>query len=213
MFTLYTTPLSANGRKVLAVSRHLGLVPEVKLVNVYKGEGRTPEYLAINPWGKIPTLVDGDLTLWESNAILQYIAEAYGEYRLWSREPKQRADIARWLFWESSHWQPTFIQVPGLAAYVGPLLLSHDAAASQVEVNWRDERFQTVAKVLDAHLRGRHFVVGTAVTLADFAVAAMMMYVRRAKFPFAAFANIGAWYTRIEGIEAWKATAVGPWAY
>jgi glutathione S-transferase len=49
MFTLYTTPLSANGRKVLAVSQHLALAPEIKLVNVYQGEGRVPSYLAQNP--------------------------------------------------------------------------------------------------------------------------------------------------------------------
>jgi len=61
MLTLYSTALSANGRKVL-----------------YRGEGRAAEYLAINPAGKIPALVDGDFTLCESNAILQYICEAHG---------------------------------------------------------------------------------------------------------------------------------------
>src|SRR5271167_3782965 len=96
MLTLYSTALSANGRKVLAVSRHLELDIDVRPVNVYRGEGRTAEYLAINPTGKIPTLVDGDLTLYESNAILQYLCEAHGDYRLWSREPQQRGRIARW---------------------------------------------------------------------------------------------------------------------
>lgn len=57
---IYATPLSANGRKVLAVSRHLGLNAEIHDVDVYRGEGRTPEYLAINPTGKIPTLAGGD---------------------------------------------------------------------------------------------------------------------------------------------------------
>lgn len=85
MYTLYTTPLSANGRKVVALSRHLGLDPEIVEVNVYAGMGRTPEFLGRNPWGKVPTLVDGDLTLWESNAILQYITEAHGGFRLHGR--------------------------------------------------------------------------------------------------------------------------------
>jgi glutathione S-transferase len=87
--TLYTTPLSANGRKVLAVSHHLGLEPEIKLVNVYKGEGRTAEYLSINPSGKIPTLVDGDLVLWPEQRDLQaFSTESTGS--LWialSRSP------------------------------------------------------------------------------------------------------------------------------
>jgi glutathione S-transferase len=212
MFTLYTTPLSANGRKVLAVSHHLGLQPEVRLINVYKGEGRTPEYLSINPWGKIPTLVDGEFTLWESNAILQYLSEAYGEYRLWSRDPKRRADISRWLFWESSHWQPAFYFIPGLATFVGQRLgVPQAAAPAPVVVEWGDERFQSLTRFLDAHLSGREFLVGDEVSLADFSVAGMMMYLRPAGFPFEAFAQLSAWYERMERLEAWRATAAGPW--
>ena len=63
MLTLYITALSANGRKVLAVCRQLELEPEIRDVNVYRGEGRTAEYLAVNPSGKIPTLVDGDFPI------------------------------------------------------------------------------------------------------------------------------------------------------
>lgn len=211
MFRLYTTPLSANGRKVLAVCHHLGIAPEVKLTNVYRGEGRTPEFLAINPSGKIPALVDGDLTLWESNAILQYLSEAHGAYRLWSRDPKRRADIARWLFWESSQWQPAL--VPVLTGFVSERLFPERAGSTPAVVRWDDAPFQAVAKLLDAHLRGRSFLVGEDLTLADFSVAAMMMYVRPAGFPFDAFPGIGAWYARIEGLEAWRATAVEPWLY
>jgi glutathione S-transferase len=83
---IYATPLSANGRKVLAVSREFGLQPENHLVNVYRGEGRKPEYLAINPSGKIPTLIEGEFILFESNAILLYLAEAHGGCR-WSLNP------------------------------------------------------------------------------------------------------------------------------
>lgn len=209
MLTLYTTPLSANGRKVMAVNHHLGLGAEVKLVNVYQGEGRTPEYLAINPWGKIPTLVDGDLTLWESNAILQYLAEAHGDYRLSSRDPKRRADIARWLFWEASAWQPACIQV--LTAFVVQALFPQAAGPDPVLVDWSDARLQPLVRFLDDHLRGRAFLVGDEVTLADLCVAGMMMYVRPARFPFDVFTNVGAWYARIEGLPAWRATAAAPW--
>jgi glutathione S-transferase len=211
MLTLYTTPLSANGRKVLAASHHLGLKPEVKLINVYRGEGRTPEYLSINPWGKIPTLVDGEFTLWESNAILQYLSEAYGDFKLWSRDPKQRADISRWLFWESSHWQPTLI--PVLSAFVGQKVLPQTATPAPIQVDWGEERFQALVRFLDAHLKGRKFICGDELSLADFSVAGMMMYVRPAGFPFDVYAHIGAWYERVERLEAWKATAAGPWRY
>jgi len=209
MLTLYTTPLSANGRKVLAVSHHLGLAPAVRLINVYQGEGRTPAYLAIHPLGKVPTLVDGDLTLWESNAILVYLAEAYGDFRLWSRDPKRRADLSRWLFWESAHWQPALH--PVLADYVRQQLRVPPVPPAPVEVQWGNKQFQGLARLLEAHLSGRRYLGGDDITLADFAVAAMMMYGRGAGFPFALFPHLGAWYERIEGTEAWRATAAGPW--
>jgi glutathione S-transferase len=210
MFTLYATPLSANGRKALAVCRHLGLEPTTVLVNVYGGEGQTPEFLAKSPLGKVPVLVDGDLVLSESNAILEYVSEAYGECRLWSREPRRRADISRWLFWEASQWQPAI--VPLLTSFVAREL-SLAGSRAEVSVDWGEPAFVRQAAFLDAHLAGRPFLAGDELTLADFSVAAMMMYVRHAEFPVEAYPHIVAWYERIEGTDAWKATAVPPWRY
>jgi glutathione S-transferase len=210
MPTLYTTPLSANGRKVLAVVRHLRVDARIELVDVYRGEGRTPAYLAINPQGKIPTLVEGDFVLWESNAIIQYLDEAYGDFALSSREPRRRADVARWLFWEAAHWQPAF--VPVLAAFVGHHVLPEGARPPATVVSWDDAMLRERLAFLETHLAGRHFLVGDDPTLADFSVAGMMTYARAASFPFGEFPHIAAWYGRIEALDAWKATAAGPWA-
>lgn len=209
MLTLYTTPLSANGRKVLAASRHLDLEPEIRLVNVYRGEGRTPEYLAVNPTGKIPLLVDGKFTLWESNAILLYIAEAYGDFRLFSRDPKERAAIASWLFWESAHWQPTLI--PVLSPFIGHKLLPEAVPAPADPPDWRNEQLQPLLAQLDAHLREHQFVAGNSLTIADFSVGGMMTYFRAAEFPFAAFPNLTAWHGRLEALEAWQETKTELW--
>ena len=208
MPTLYTTPLSANGRKALAVARHLEVDARIELVDVYRGEGRTPAFLAINPQGKIPTLVDGDFVLWESNAIIQYLDEAYGGSALSSREPRRRADVARWLFWEAAHWQPSLI--PVLAAFVGHRVLPDGVRPPATTVRW-DDAPPSLA-FLETQLSERRFLVGDALTLADFAVAGMMTYARAAAFPFVAFPHIARWYGRIETLDAWKATAAGPWA-
>lgn len=90
MFKLYTHPHSANGRKVLAIINYLKLKPEIIPINVYTGEGQKSDYLKINPFGKIPTLVDGEFILWESNAIMLYIADKYGAYQLSSLIYKHR---------------------------------------------------------------------------------------------------------------------------
>jgi glutathione S-transferase len=208
--TLYTTPLSANGRKVQAVVQHLGAPVDVREVNVYRGEGRAPEYLAIHPAGKIPALVDGDFVLWESNAILQYLDEAYGDFRLSSRDPRRRADVARWMFFEASQWQPAL--VPVLSARVGHLLLPDVLPAPARDPDWEDAGLAPVLALVEAHLAGRRFFAGAELTLADFAMAGMATYFRACDFPFAAFPGLRAWYERVEALPAWRATAAAPWS-
>jgi glutathione S-transferase len=91
---LYTFPPSPNARKVAAVIAHL-CTPEVEnaLVRLHKGEHRHPDYLAINPMGKVPALRDGDLLLWESNAICQYLADRAGDTPFFPDDPKIRANL------------------------------------------------------------------------------------------------------------------------
>ena len=95
---LYGFPPSPNTWKVRAVAHHLGIPLEFSFVDLSKGEQRKPDYLAINPSGRTPTLVDGDFILPESNAIMQYLA---GEKpnSLWPDDARARADITRWQCW------------------------------------------------------------------------------------------------------------------
>lgn len=209
MFTLYTTPLSANGRKPLALIHQLGLAPEIRLVNVYRGEGRAPAFLAINPLGKVPALVDGAFTLWESNAILCYIAETYGSFRLSSLEPKARADILRWLFWESSHWQPALSAL--LAPCVGHRLLPDTVPAPASPPDWQNAQLKPLLALLDAQLADRAFLTGRELTIADFSVAGMTTYFQHAKFPSSAWPNLATWLARIESLDAWQASAAPLW--
>lgn len=209
MLTLYTTPLSANGRKVLAVSHELGLSPEIREVDVYRGEGRAPEYLAINPTGKIPSLVDGELTLAESNAILLYLSEAHGDFRLGSREPATRARIAQWLFWESAHWQPAVTAV--LAAFVGHRLLPESLPAPEREPDWSDAGLRVQLARLEDRLAESPWLVGDRLTLADFSVAGMLTYFRAAEFPWRAHPALGDWYARLGSRASWRATRAPLW--
>jgi len=209
MLTLYSTALSANGRKVLAVSRHLELDIDVREVNVYRGEGRRAEYLAINPSGKIPTLVDGDLTLFESNAIMLYLSEAHGDCRLWSRDPKERGRIARWLFWESAHWQPALAVL--LAACVGHRLLPKIVPPPAAAPDWSAAALAPLMHELDTALSASPFVAGDALTIADFAVAGMCTYFDVAGFPFEKHPAFNDWHRRIGMLDAWRATREALW--
>ena len=207
---IYATPLSANGRKVLAVCRQLELNPEIHEVNVYRGEGRNPAYLAINPSGKIPALIDGEFMLAESNAILLYLAEAHGGNQLSSSYAQQRGRIAQWLFWESAHWQPALIAF--LSEVVGHRLLPERVPRPRQGPDWSSALVQPVLKTLETALGSTAFLTGAAPTLADFSVAGMTTYFKAAAFPFQSFPNIAGWYARIEAFESWRGTQSPVWA-
>ena len=208
MLTLHTTPVSANGRKPLAVGRHLGLDLDVRTVDVYRGEGQAPGYRALNPWGKVPTLVDGDFVLWESNAILVYLSEAHGGFALSSHEPGERANILRWMFWEASHWQPTLTRV--LAPRAAQVLFPA-AGAEVARVAWEDKELETLLGFLDATLQAGPFLCGKALTLADFSVAGMTTYFRVTGFPGERYPAVAAWTRRLDELPAWASTLVDPW--
>src|SRR5260370_36503482 len=100
---LYHFP-SPNPQKVTFALRELGLECEMVPLDLAKGEQRKPEFLAINPFGRVPVLVDGDLTLWDSHAILAYLGERTG--KMWPTSMAERADALRWLFFLSGHLTP-----------------------------------------------------------------------------------------------------------
>ena len=121
MPTLYAAPISANARKPLALIDHLGLEVEIRTINVNRGEGQQPAFLANNPDGQIPVLVDGEFVLRESNTILCYLDIGAGATEPAGSDPKDRAELLQWLFWEASAWQPAIVEV--LCAHVAHRLL------------------------------------------------------------------------------------------
>ena len=104
---LLLDPITVNCRKVLAGFKLIGADYTIKKIDYFQGEQKSEEYTAINPNQSIPALRDGDMVLWESNAILQYAADKVGNNDVYSKDLKVRADINRWLLWESSAWFPS----------------------------------------------------------------------------------------------------------
>ena len=106
MMKLYMNALSPNVRRVRLTAAVLGLPLEEKTLDLARSEQRSPEYLALNPNGAIPTLVDGDFVLTESRAIMHYLAAKMPEAGLIPRGETARADVMRWQFWDASHFSP-----------------------------------------------------------------------------------------------------------
>jgi glutathione S-transferase len=165
---LYGFPPSPNTWKVRALAAYLKTPLEFEFVDLTKGASHTPAYLAINPTGRTPTLVDGDVKLWESNAIMQYIASKTPN-SVWPNDARTRADISRWQFWQLAHWgaeacQPlTFQRLVKKILNLGP--------PDEAVIAKATECFNKEAKLLDGQLAKQKYLVGDALTIADFAVA------------------------------------------
>jgi glutathione S-transferase len=202
---LYGFPPSPNTWKVRAVAAHLGAALELELVDLTKP--RTPEYLAINPSGRTPTLVDGDFTLSESSAIMQYIA-GRSPNTLWPNDAHARADITRWQCWQLAHFGAESCQPLIFQRLVKKIL--NLGPPDEAAVAKGTEAFNRDARLLDAHLSKHPYLVGNAVTLADFAVAAMLFYAKEAELPLAPYSHLRDWFGRVSALPAWRDTAPAP---
>jgi glutathione S-transferase len=204
---LYGFPASPNTWKVRAVAAHLALPLEEEFVDLSKGAQRTPEYLALNPTGRTPVLVDGDFILWESNAIMQYLASRAAS-QLWPDDPRTRADIMRWQSWQLAHWSKEGCE-PLIFERLVKSFLSLGPADPAVLAKGT-EAFHREARVLDAHLARRSFLVGDGPTLADFSVSAPLFYAKEAELPLAPYAHVRDWFGRVSALPAWRDTAPAP---
>src|SRR5690348_10674288 len=123
---LHVFPLSPRAFKVLFAANHLGIDYEMAFVDLPRQAQKMPGYAALNPNKRMPVLEDDGFVLWESNAILFYLAAKSGDRTLWPADLKGQADVLRWMTWEAAHWTPACIPlayervVKGMAGGGGP---------------------------------------------------------------------------------------------
>ena len=202
---LYTFVGSPNGRKVEAVINHLGLDIEIEYRDFFAGALRSPDFIALNPNAMVPTLVDGSFILWESNAIIQYLADKADSEELFPRDRQKRADITRWQFWEAVHFNKAFGTL-AVEAVAKPKYKLGETNHALVEVARADlARF---APVLDQFLEGRRYLVEDRITIADYAVMKLESYRSSVPFDWSPFRNINTYFDRVAASDHWARTAV-----
>ncbi|MFG1345911.1 glutathione S-transferase family protein [Xanthobacter autotrophicus DSM 431] len=193
MLKLYSTQSSGNSYKVrlmLALTARPFLLEEV---DIFAGENRTPEFLAMNPEGRVPLLdVDGRL-LAESNAILFYLAEGT---RFLPDDPLDRAETLRWMFFEQNSHEP------GIAAarfWLRQVRGGRDLRTHDVD-RWMEEGYAAL-KVMERHLGGqaggRHYFAADRLTIADIALYAHTHVAEEGDFSLAAFPAVRGWLERV----------------
>jgi glutathione S-transferase len=202
---LYNANLSPNAFRVRVVAEELGIELEIIEVDFRKGEHKSASYLAINPNGKVPVLVDGDFVLWESRAINAYLAGLRPERGLYPADPKQRATVDQWSYWQAVHLGPAMQRVV-FERYLKPKFGMGETDETAVESQLKE--LAQFLPVLEANLAGKEWVAGD-LSLADFAMGSTFIYRKPAGIPLDEVPNIAAWMTRIESRPSWQA-AVAP---
>ncbi len=201
---LFTVIGSSNCRKVEAVVNDLGIQIERQYLGILDGDLAQAEYRARNPNGMVPCLTDGDFTLWESNAINQYLCDRHEGQRLLPRDPRGRADVTRWQCWELAH----FNKALGTLVFETVFKPKFDMGApNQALVDSATQSLTRFAGVLEEHVSKHKFLVGTWITIVDYAVISMEAYKDLVPFDWAPFPNVNDYFARMRLVEAWAETA------
>ncbi len=182
---------SSNVQKVLWCCGELALAFERRDVGGPAGGNRTPEYLALNPNGLVPTIDDDGFVLWESNVIVRYLAAKHASGTLYPTDPRVRADAERWM-----DWQQTTLAAP-MGVLFRALLrqpleridaAALDAARNKAGASWA---------ILDRALADRAYVGGDRLTIGDIALGNAIHRWQRLPIERPALVHVQAWYTRL----------------
>lgn len=201
---VYGTGLSGHTHRVLLFLSLLGLPYKLIKVDLAGGAHKRPEFLAKNPYGQVPVIEDGNVVLYDSNAILVYLAIKYDDGAWLPRDPLGAATVQRWLCLAAGH------------IFNGP------ATARMITVygaKLDHERAKAIStslfKVMDAELRGRQFVLGKAPTLADVAAYTYIAHAPEGGVSLEPYPNIRAWLQQVEelpGFVPMPVSKAGLWA-
>jgi glutathione S-transferase len=185
---------SGNCYKIRLTASHVGAALARRSYNILEGETRTPEFLRdVNANGRIPVLQIGEHFLPESNAACFWLADD-GASTLIPRDRFNRADMLRWMSWEQYNHEPNIATMRFFRAFVGTEKLTE---AQRASIPFRVDAGKAALALMDAHLEGRTFFVGDALTLADICLYAYTHVAHEGGFDLGAFANVPRWLNAV----------------
>jgi glutathione S-transferase len=204
MLKIWGRANSSNLKKVTWLCEELALPYNRIDAGMSFGVVNTPEYRKLNPNGLVPTIEDDGFVLWESNAIVRYLAAKHSAGNVWPTDLKVRADADRWMDWCTSTLWPSFRPV------FWNLIRTPADKRSQKEIDEGAQKTGEVLARLDAHLAGRKFVAGDQLTIADIAFGPIVYLVQNVPFERPRLANYDAWYARISDRPAFRKVVALP---
>lgn len=203
MIRIYGRKTSSNVQPVLWICTELGLDVEQIDVGGAFGGTDTPEYRAMNPMGKIPVMRDGDLTLFESQAILRYLAAEYGRDALWPSSARDRAQQDMWMEWAKQHIAAEFNQKVFWQLVRTPATNRDHATLKSGIAALHD-----VMPIADARIGRDGWLAGKMISLADFTLGAQLYRYYTLDFDKPDTPHLDAYYTRLQERAAYRDTAM-----
>lgn len=196
MITIHHFPFSQHSRRVISLLEEAGIEYQAQFVDMMKGEHRSEAYLQLNPNHQVPTLVDGELNIYESNAILRYICD---KYELNSWYPKgliQRAQVDQWLDWVQCRMSPAVMGIVFNMMFAGD-------NADQKAIAEGQQTMLELADILENSLATTDYLTGDTPTIADLALASNIFHLGMAE-QAPQGPNIQAWYSKVSQLEGFK---------
>lgn len=197
---LYNANFSPNALRVRAVALELGINLDIIEVDLRAGENKSDDFVAMNPNAKIPVLKDGDFVVWESRAINSYLASKKPERGLYPDDPKARAMVDQWLYWQTIHLGPAMQKLSFerfLKSKFG--MGDPDLGIIDAEVKNVDQ----FLAVLEIGLKDKDWIAGE-LSLADFALASTFMYRKQSDITLDDLPNVAKWIERLEARKSWQ---------
>ena len=205
MLTIYGRRSAYNVQKVLWLVGELGQPHQVIEKGGEFGGLDDPDFLTLNPNGRVPVLVDGDTVVWESHSILRYLAAQYGGEGWWPADPAMRSLADRWLDWTRSNLEEDFLEGVFWGWYRTPPEQRDDAAVESAL-----DRCDADLRLLEATIGDNPFFLGNVPTLADIVLGVNFYRYFNIDITRPVGARVTAWYERLTGRQAYRAAVMLP---
>ncbi len=192
MWTLYGMAISPGTRKTRWALEETGVAYSLVETDLRKGETRTPEFLRLNPNGTIPTLLHEDFPVWETNAIVLYVAETLAGATLLPQSRQERAAVHQWLSWEATSLHEPLHRA-WLVKFRASLGMPDDPTAWELAA----EAAKKPLGVLDRHLAERNFVACDRFGVADICLGAAVAQTAQAAIDLSPYPHLQAWLDRL----------------
>jgi glutathione S-transferase len=198
MLKIWGRANSLNVQKVMWTVGELGLAHQRVDAGGRFGGLDSPDYLALNPNARIPTIEDDGVVVWESNACIRYLAARYGEGQLWDEDPGKRAAADQWMDWMQTTLAPDFYAVFWAAVRIPP------ARQDKAAIERLGRRLAAHYKLLDRQLASRPWLAGERLSMADIAIGTTLYRYDTMEIVRPVLAHLQGWYDRLRERPAYR---------